>query len=111
MDFLKKRGHEVVEFHSPPGKEVGDLFLGLLFADYLKGIKEFLDKSVIVDGCMNAIIPTMYILKLPDFVRRWIVNPLARTFITKDVLPRKLFLRNRIVSELNVSSSSHCKGK
>ncbi len=87
VDFLRSKGHEVVEFHSPPGNEIIKLFLGFLFTDYLSGIKDLLDKSVIVDACMNAIVPTIYILKLPDFVRKYIVNPMIRTFINRDALP------------------------
>jgi hypothetical protein len=49
-------------------------------------IKSTLSKDVLVDNAMNAILVSWFIMRFPDFIRSWIVNPLA-SLITSDLLP------------------------
>ena len=98
VEKLKAKGHELVEFHAPP-PETQEIYMGLMFADGFKNIKESMDKDVLVDNAMLALGVTHFILKCPDLVRR-VVNCLG-SLITKEYFPKPCLNGDQVMSAIH----------
>ena len=83
---LKKMGHEVIEFHSPAPEKVSDLYLGLMFQDRFKRAYGALKKDVFIDSAVDGVWISALIMKCPDVIRKWIINPLS-SLLTSDLPP------------------------
>ena len=83
---LKKMGHEVIEFHGPDSERVSDLYLGLMFQDRFKRAYGALSKDVFIDSAVDGVWISAWIMKCPDWIRQWIINPLA-SLLTSDLPP------------------------
>ena len=79
-------GHEVIEFHSPDPERVSDLYLGLMFQDRFKRAYGALNKDVFIDSAVDGVWISAVIMKCPDWIRRWIINPIA-SLLTSDLPP------------------------
>ena len=83
---LRKMGHEVIEFHSPDPERVSDLYLGLMFQDRFKRAYGALNKDVFIDSAVDGVWISALIMKCPDWIRRWIINPIG-SLLTSDLPP------------------------
>ena len=58
-----------------------------MLSDNLVNINDTLDKDVIIDPAIWFAWINGIVLKLPYFVRKWILYPLIQKFVSDEILP------------------------
>ena len=59
-----------------------------MFQDRFKSAYEALKRDVFFDSSTDGVWATALLLKCPDFIRKWILNPLVY-MLTSDIPPGK----------------------
>ena len=60
-------------------------------SDRFVNISQVMKRDVLIDSSLDPIWLAALILKLPDFFREWIINPLA-SLITSEVLASEYYI-------------------
>ena len=61
-----------------------------MFQDGFEYLKQTLNRDVFIDDAVKLLYGASFILKLPDFVRSWIINPLS-SLVTSERLASKRY--------------------
>ena len=85
--------YELFQFHCAPEDRVYSLYIGLLTTDKLLHIYNTLTRDVFMDRSIWFCGWFAYhVMRLPYFVRRYILVPLIQTFVSSELLPGNLRL-------------------
>jgi len=101
LTTLREMGHTVVEFHCAPEDRVYSLYFGLLTTDKLVHTYNTLTKDVFVDSAIWFAWLGYHVMRLPYFIRRFIVNPLIQTFVSSELLPEAITEGDDIMAHID----------